>query len=174
MNATDGNPHGAAIERLLDLAPDRGFTFALASEDGSLWRDVVFLGCAGPGSAVRTRRCPLIAGESLFVDQVSGPTLAVLRTAPLPKPPPKEALTELDATEADRDQLRAKREELRHCSHWVARAAQCHSDTGRHGAGPRPNALATVSTPPSELAQVQTQIKQCREQLATCSKRSLT
>jgi hypothetical protein len=82
------NPHQEAIERLIELATQCGFTFVPAGEDGSLWgerpgpqwQDVVFLGVSGHCNAVRSRRGHVAPGEALFADRVSGPALTVLRT----------------------------------------------------------------------------------------------
>jgi hypothetical protein len=85
---TVDNPYRRAVERLVNLARERGFTFTLAGEQGSLWgervapgwTDVVFLGGSGHSNAARSRRRHLVPGEPLFTDRVSGTALTVLHT----------------------------------------------------------------------------------------------
>ena len=85
---TVNDPHVAAVERLIELARERGFIFTPAGEDGSQWGertgpqwiDVLFLGVSGPCNAVRSRRGHLAPGEPLFAHRVSGPALSVLHT----------------------------------------------------------------------------------------------
>jgi hypothetical protein len=90
------DPHVAAVERLVELAKQRGFTFTPAGEQGSLWGervapgriDVVFLGDSGHCNAVRSRRGHLAPGEPLFTERITGPALSVLHTVLHTWPPP--------------------------------------------------------------------------------------
>jgi hypothetical protein len=85
---TVDNPYRSAVERLLHLARERGFTFTPAGEQGSLWgervgpgwTDVVFLGGSGHCNAVRSFRGHVAPGEPLFAERISGPALTVLHT----------------------------------------------------------------------------------------------
>ena len=82
------DPPVGAVERLVELARERGFTFTPAGEHGSQWAqrvtpgwvDVVFLDVSGPCNAVRSRRGHAVPGEPLFADRVSGTALTVLHT----------------------------------------------------------------------------------------------
>jgi hypothetical protein len=93
---TVDDPHGAAVERLLDLATQRGFTFVPAGEQGPLWgertapewTDVVFPGGSGHCNAARSARGHVLPGDPLFTERVSGPALTVLHTAIDSWPPP--------------------------------------------------------------------------------------
>jgi hypothetical protein len=74
------------VTRLLDLAKQRGFTFAPAGGEGSSWlertgpdwHDVVFLG-GGHYNAVRSQG-DIAPGESLFSERSTGTALSVLYT----------------------------------------------------------------------------------------------
>ncbi|HET9254285.1 MAG TPA: hypothetical protein VFO16_03660 [Pseudonocardiaceae bacterium] len=82
------DPHAAALERLIDLATQHGFSFSPAGERGSLrgervsprWRDVVFLGASGHANAARASTGPPVPGEPLLAESVTGTALTVMNT----------------------------------------------------------------------------------------------
>ncbi|MGH3785097.1 MAG: hypothetical protein ACRDRG_00760 [Pseudonocardiaceae bacterium] len=83
-----------AAKRLLDLAKDRGFTFARIAPgpDGPLlgvretleWRDEIYIGgCGEPESCSATRRgrsSLVVPGGTPIAEQVRGDALTVLHT----------------------------------------------------------------------------------------------
>ncbi|HET9256057.1 MAG TPA: hypothetical protein VFO16_12760 [Pseudonocardiaceae bacterium] len=85
---TVDDPHAAAVERLIDLARERGFVFTPAGEQGSQrgervapeWIDVVFLRASGHCNAVQSLRTRVAPGEPLFTERITGPALSVLHT----------------------------------------------------------------------------------------------
>jgi len=88
VNTPGENPAAAAVERLLDLAQQGGFSFTPAGEDGALWGertgpgwlDVVFISASGPCNAVRSRRGHRAPDEPLFITRITGTALTVLHT----------------------------------------------------------------------------------------------